>query len=327
MKKLLALFLTLLTVIFAITACGTPDNDDNGEAVKIRVGYMAGPTGMGMAKLIHDNGGVAGNDKYSFTKYTDANAAATALANGSIDVICLPTNNAMMNYNKSNPNSQVLALNCLNSLYVVTDKNTTLNSLSELEGKTIYTLKNGTPALILRAILAENGINATVSTTAPNGNEILLPADIGALVTAGSVDIALMPEPIVTSSTLANKDYSVDINLANATDMTIAMGCIVGNKSFVSENKESIDAFLNEYKASIEYIVNPDNKENAATYVVETGVMGAAPAAKKALTNLGTQIAYIDGADIKNILTNMYTQVGLNTVGGKIPEDEFFYEK
>ena len=60
---------------------------------------MQGPTGMGMAKLIHDNGGVSGNEKYTFTKFEDVQAATAAILSGAIDFACLPTNNASIIYN------------------------------------------------------------------------------------------------------------------------------------------------------------------------------------------------------------------------------------
>ena len=70
MKKIIALFL-LITTLFSLSACSCFQGNDKNppERIKIRIGYMAGPTGMGMAKLISDNGGLEnGNEKYSFTK-------------------------------------------------------------------------------------------------------------------------------------------------------------------------------------------------------------------------------------------------------------------
>ena len=94
MKKIIATLLllaTLLTATFAFTACNllqknddddktqgdgndnkTPGKDDDDKTpiddTVIKIGYMQGPTGMGMAKLIHDNGGIQGNEKYQFVK-------------------------------------------------------------------------------------------------------------------------------------------------------------------------------------------------------------------------------------------------------------------
>ena len=55
MKKIISLILVLVLCATALISC----SDEEPGADKIRIGYMAGPTGMGMAKLIHDNGGEA----------------------------------------------------------------------------------------------------------------------------------------------------------------------------------------------------------------------------------------------------------------------------
>ena len=171
MKKIIATLLllaTLLTATFAFTACNllqtnddddktqgdgndnkTPGNDDDDKTpiddTVIKIGYMQGPTGMGMAKLIHDNGGVNGNEKYQFVKYGKATDAIAALISGEIDTACLPTNNASIIYNTKNEAVQALAINCLNSLFLMTKTGTTITSFEQLEGKTIYTISNGTP--------------------------------------------------------------------------------------------------------------------------------------------------------------------------------------
>ena len=333
MKKIIATLLILSLTLIALASCLPGSNNKKPEATKIRVGYMAGPTGMGMAKLISDNGGLEnGNDKYSFTKYADTKLAKEDLAAGKIDVICLPTNEAAMYVEIVDENAKVLAINCLNSLYLLTDKNTTVTSLKELEGQTVYTIKNGTPRLVLEYIIKEAGLDIEVSYSV--GNTVMdTPADLSAQVIAGNIPYAVMPEPLVTSSLLAitkNGDtsisYSVDVDLADEwakiCDTPVVMGCILADGDFATYNKKLLNDFLTEYKASIEYIANPTNLDSAANYIVETGVMAAAPAAKKALSNLGDAIAYLDGKEMKDALVSFY-----NALGIALPDDSFYYEK
>ena len=334
MKKVISIILIVLTLLSVSLMCvGCVDKSDT-----IRIGYMAGPTGMGMAKLIHDNGGIDGNDKYTFTKYSDTTTAKADLAAGKVDIICLPTNDAAVYYNTKGKSVEVLAINCLNSLYVLTDKNTTVNSFEELAGQTIYTCKNGTPPAVLKYLLEANGINATVSHTY-NDKEIVKPEDIAALFASSELagganppPIVVMPEPMVTSSLLAvqkngNPDieYSVDLSLetawAKVEQTPITMGCIVADKAFADANKDKLNAFLEEYEASVEFIGNIENIETAAEYVVETAVMNAAPAAKKALLNLGDAISYIDGDDMRAAL-----EAFLEAINIALPDDNFYYD-
>ena len=294
---------------------------------------MAGPTGMGLAKLISDNTaeGVE-NTKYTFEKFTDTEKATAALTAGTIDAICIPTSDAAKYYNTVDDSNVVLAINTLNTLFVLTDKNTTVTSFAELEGKTVYTCKNGTPKVILDTLIKKAGINATVLTSV-DGKEIKTPQQLGEQVIAGNVSIAVVPEPIVTSSMLAIKkngntdiEYSIDLNLNDAWvaeyESEIAMGCIVASRSFVREHKGVIDRFLTEYKASVEFATDKNNLEAAAECVVNAGVLQAVPAAKTALTNLSGSIVYIDGKNMKNTLKEFYKAIGATS-----PDDNFYYEK
>ena len=223
MKKIFALLLLVCTLASCLVACG--------GSSKLRVGYMAGPTGMGMAKMIHDND----TDRYEFTNFaTNTQGAMAKLASGEVDVVCVPTNLAAAYYSQ-NSGIQVLAINCLNSLYVVSSKNETISSFEDLNGKTIYTCLSGTPKPIIEYVLSELDINATVATSF-DGSNIVEPKDVGALLTGGKVDIALVPEPILTSSLLeiqksgkTDIEYSVDLDVSDAwhtiNDTPVAMGC------------------------------------------------------------------------------------------------------
>lgn len=319
MKKLIALLLLLTMCALPLVSCGEPDN------TKIRVGFLAGPTGMGMAKLIYDNGGVeTGNEKYSFEKFPNTEKAKAALTAGQVDVICLPTNEAVAYYNDTDDNLTVLAINTLNTLYVLSDGNNNVESFSDLAGKTVYTCSDGTPNEIVEYLLKTAKVNATVSTEF-DGKTIKTPADLGALVTNGSLPIAIVPEPMVTASTLKNQSYSIDLNISDVweanCDTPLTMGCIVASKTFVDEHKSVIENFLDEYKASIQFIDDKNNIDASADYVVKAGVMDKAPAAKKALTNLSGAIKYIDGNEMKEALKAFYKAVGVS----EPKKDAFYY--
>ena len=328
MKKIIATLLALTLLLIGCVSIASCQKD----TTKINVGFMNGPTGIGMAQLIANNGGTEGNDSYSFEKFEDTSAAAAALQTGKLDVACLPTNEVAKIYNTANSDIQVLAINCLNSLYVVAKNGTEINSFADLEGKTVYTCKNGTPKIIFDKLISEYGLNITVKTELGEGDSatvIAKPQDLPAVIVAGKADIVLAPEPIVTNALLKTSDYSVKLDLGEAWDAKfetpIAMGCIVARKEFVSEHKSVIDKFLKEYKASIEFMSNSENLDEAAQYAVDTTIMAAAPAAKRALANLGDSIAYLDGKEMKDTLVNVYNAFGLNIIGGKLPDDEFYY--
>jgi len=331
MKKIFASLLILTLTLFAFTSCGEKEKNDNTQ---IRVGFLSGPTGIGMAKLINDNGGLTGNEKYAFRSYAaEEQPTATAkaeLLKGNVDVICLPTNEAAAYYNSTDDNSLVLAINTLNTLFFISDENNTINSLSDLEGKTIYTCENGTPKTVLEHLLESAEINATVSTNI-NGTNIGSPEHLKQQIIKGSVPIAFAPEPIVSASAFArtssNKTpYSVDLRCDDVwnsnCDSTLAMGCIVASRSFVEAHPTVIDAFLKEYKASIEFASSSQNIDSAAEYVKNAGILPNLNVAKSAIQNLGSSIAYIDGSTMKTTLEAFYNEIGITP-----PDSQFYYEK
>ena len=329
MKKLLSLLLAIVLTFSLLSSCSLVKKDDRKDPVssKINIGYLTGPTGMGMAKLIHDNGGVEGNDNYSFTSYTDSSLATADLTKGDVDIICLATNEALKYYNVDK-NIRILAVNCLNSLYIISDSDHQATNLKDLEGQTVYTCKNGTPSMILNYIIKSLNLNINVSYEI-DGKTMNTPADVRSQVIAGNLPYAVIPEPIVTASILKNSSYSVDVNLADAwasipghENTPVTMGCIVTTQKFIDENPELLNNFLDEYKASVSYIGNTENAENASKYVAECKIMDAAPAAKKALLNLGNAISYMDGNEMRTALENFYKAMGM-----PLPAAEFYYEK
>ena len=327
MKKLIALILTLILAVGAIASCAK----DNTQ---LNIGFMNGPTGRGMAKLINDNGGLTGNEKYSFEKFSNTNDATAALISGKLDMVCLPTADAAKIYNNEDAASdvQVLALNCLNSLYVVAKNEINITSFADLEGKTVLTCKNGTPKIILDALIKEYGINVTVVDYFESDDgyiTVLTPQDIPPVIKTNNADIVIAPEPIVTSALMTISNYSVKLDLGDVWDAKfdtpVAMGCIVAREDFGEEHKSLVKNFLNEYEASIEFMSNTANLEAAAGYAVDATIMAAAPAAKKAITNLGDAISYLDGKDMKNSLIKTYEVFGNSVIGGRLPDDDFYY--
>ena len=148
MKKLTALLLTLFLLLSSLTAL----------AEAPRVGVMSGPTGMGLAKLMADGG-----DAYAWEIYSAPTNATADLASGAIDLLCLPTNTAAALAVKQADYITVLAVNCLGSLYLLTDADTRIETVADLEGKTIWaSVPSSTTKPILETILQRSGVNATV---------------------------------------------------------------------------------------------------------------------------------------------------------------------
>ena len=323
MKKIISLLLFVVIAMSCIS-CTFPTATPEDDGAKMNIGVMSGPTGMGMAKLMKDN--IDSTEKYAFELYSSPQDAMADLLSRELDLLCLPTNTAATLYNKNENLISVLAINTLGSLYLLSDGNTEIKSVSELNGKTIYTsVASSTTVPILNAILEKNGVDATIEVEADHDTLV-------SRIVKGEVSLAVLPEPKVTAALVQNPTYSVDLNLSTEWDKvfenSLTMGCIVVRNEFLKAHEGAVQRFLREYKESVNYIANPENLESAAQMIFEVGVIPKLPIAKKSLANLKGSIAYLDGNEMKTSLTEFYNvllESMPQSIGGKLPTDAFYY--
>ena len=322
MKRLLCFLLATCLLLPLFVACGPDDTT-------IKVGVLAGTTGMGAVKMIEE-----ADPRYEITIYpaTTPEALLNDLTSGKVDLAAIPTNAAAKLYNKTNGGIRMLALNTLGVLHLL-DTTGTVHTLEDLEGKTVYVPMPGqNPEYILRHILAERGINATVETSIP---------DADALGTAllsnegenAAVQIAVLPQPKVTviktqaatkQVSLSTLDLSAEWNAIE--DTPIAQGCLVGRADFVDEHKRAVKEFLEAYEASIEYVRAPENLDAAADLIVKNGIIPKAPIAKAALPHCA--LSYVAGDEMKAALETFYAILfafDAKAVGGSIPSEDFYF--
>lgn len=303
------------------------------EKTNIRVAGLKGPTGLGMSKLMSDSEkGETAND-YTFSLSTEPTEIVAKITTGEVDVAAVPTNLAATLYNRTNGNVQLAALNTLGVLYIIENGNE-INSIQDLKGKTVYASGLGsTPEYIFNFILKQNGIDPE------NDLELIYAsehAEVVALCASDKASIALLPEPNVTTVLNKNTKFRVALDVteeyenacesAGIKDNFLAMGCIVVNKEFAEKNKDAFEKFLDEYKASAEYV--NENIDEAASFAVKYEIIGSEDIAKKAIPNCN--ITYIDGDEMKTGIKQFYSvlfEAQPSSVGGSLPGDDFYYEK
>ena len=313
--KLLTVIL-VVAMLFSMSSC-------TKEPETINVYTLNGTTGFGMAKMMNDH---AENEAYSFSVLTDASLITGALTSGDADIAALPTNAAANLYNKSNGDIQILAINTLGCLYLINGTGTPITSLEQLNGMTVHTPTQN-PSFIFKYICQKNNINVEIVSEKA-------PADLSADVASGAVKLAVLPEPIATA-TIAQAKQKHNITLTNDLDLTeewdkieskgsLVQGCIVARKEFVEKYPKAVEAFLEEYQASIAYL--NEHVAEASQMIVDAGIFANATVAQKAIPNCN--VAYLDGEDMKKA---METYLGvLNTVapqsiGNALPDDNFYY--
>ncbi len=295
------------------------------ELESIRIAALKGPTAMGMVKLMDD---VKDDDFFQFTIAASADEITPKLVQGELDIAAVPANLASVLYNNTQGQIQVLAVNTLGVLYIV-ERGDTVHSVEDLRGKTIYSSgKGSTPEYALEYMLSQNGIDPETDVTIEWKSEH---SECVAALAAQEGAIAMLPQPFVTTAQVQDDSIRVALDLteeweklsSEESPATLITGVVVARKAFVEEQKATVDSFLTEYAASVEYVNS--NVDEAAVLVGQFDIVPEA-VAKKALPECN--ITFIAGEEMKSQLSGyLQTLFDQNpkAVGEAMPGDDFYY--
>lgn len=296
------------------------NQDNQTETIyNFNIAALKGPTAIGFLNMMEENK----NNNYSI--FASPDEVVSKIINKEVDIAAVPANLASVLYNKTNGDITTLAINTLGVLYLV-ENGDTINSIEDLKGKTIVaTGKGATPEYALNYILEKAGISNDVKIEFKTEH-----SEAATLLAEGKADVAMLPEPFVTSAIEKNPNLKVALNITEEWEKldensTLITGVLIGRKSIVDENKDKIDAFLNDYKNSIEK-ANSNLEETAQ--LAENYDIFPKNVALKAIPKCN--INYIDGEKMQILLSN-YLNILNNqnpkAIGGNLPDENFYYKK
>lgn len=332
MKKALAVVLSLL-LIFSVVSCDNEatqtssietSSQDVVNDTKINIAVLKGPTAFGSLGVMANEENA---DKYNFTVAAAPEEVTGKIIKGEYDIAAVPTNLAATLYNKTNGEVQMLAVNTLGTLYVVS-KNVEINSVADLKGKTIYISgQGGIPEFAFDYILAQNSIDPENDVTIEFKSEH---SEVVALLASSESGIAVLPEPFVTNANAKDENIKVALDLTKewrtvGEGSELVMGCLVIRKSFAEENKDAVLKFLDEYKKSIE--LTATDVEYVAQLSGQFDIVPEA-VAKKAIPNCN--IKYLDGEEMQTAVNGFLTvlfNAEPKSVGGNLPDDTLYFKK
>ncbi|MDO4327755.1 MAG: ABC transporter substrate-binding protein [Lachnospiraceae bacterium] len=307
----------------------TPEAADSGEGAAVRIGSLKGPTSMGLVFLMEmAEEGKAAN-QYDFTMVTAADELLPKVISGDVDIALIPANVASVLYNKTQGQISVIDINTLGVLYVVASDDS-IQSMEDLKGRTIYmTGKGTTPDYVFQYLLSANGLSESDVTLEFKSEA----AEVAALLKEQPDAIGVLPQPFVTAACAQNEALKIVLDLTKEWDdaqkeggSRLVTGVTVVRNEFLEEYPDAVEAFLKEHEKSAAYV--DDQVDQAAELVAKTGIIEKAPVAKKALPYCN--ITCITGSEMKDALSG-YLQVLFDqdptSVGGKLPEDGFYYVK
>lgn len=313
----------------APTAEPTPEITAAPVGEDVNVAVLKGPTGLGAAKLMAENEAGESVNHYTFSVLAEPTEAVAGLSRAEepFDIAAVPTNLASTLYHKTDGGVQLLALNTLGVLYLL-EKGDTVHSMADLAGKTIYATGQGAnPEYVLNYLLRQNGLEPGKDVTV----EWKASDELTTLMASGKIDLCMLPVPAATSVLMQNTDVRKAVSLTDEWENSgaggvLTMGCVVARTEFVKEHPEAVKAFLEEYGASIGYISDTTNLDDAATLAETYGIVPKAAVAKKALPD--ANLCFITGNDMIAGIQGYYEVLYAAdpaSIGGSIPDGAFYF--
>lgn len=298
------------------------------EKISVDVGVLRGPSGISMIKMISDNPVLGEGVQVNYTIEQSPDVLNSKLLSGEIELATIPTNTAATLYNKGVP-YQLACMNTWGVMYVVSNGKI-INSWADLRGQTIGAVAKGASSdVVFRYLLSQNGIDPDKDITL---NYNPSPVELAQMVIAGKISVAALPEPWVSVALSKNPQIKVGLDLQKewskiqGSNTPFAQTCLVVNQEFAVNHPQIVQKFLDEYAKNIDWV--NENPQLAADLIKNTDIGIPADVAMAAIPRCN--LKYLGSQESKPAVDkylNVLLQFSPETVGGKIPDDKFFYQK
>lgn len=306
------------------------DEETPREPTTLDVGYGPGPVAFPLAKMAQD-GLPEMNASIAPQAWSTADQLKALVTAEQVDLASTPLTNAMLLYNKG-ANVKLVNVGVWGMLYVVSP-DTTLTELAQLKGKEIAVAgKGGIHDLLFRHLLISQGLDPDKDMTITYMDF----ADMQTKLAMGEITYAVLNEPGASGAVLAAKQQGVA--LVRGIDLQAEWADAVGDPEAkipwagyivigdAVEDTELIDAFVKEYAAAAEWVNG--NAAEAGPAIESMDAKMKAPAVADSL-----QFARLDpssASDAREAIEAFYTELlktaDPESIGGKLPDDGFYYQ-
>lgn len=323
MKKVLSVFLAVL-ITLSFAACSAAKT----EPIDVNAYVISGPTGIGAVNMMSKAENGEGSENYNFTVVASPDEVVSKISTKEADIAAVATNMAASLYNKTDGGVKIIAVNTMGVLYVLNNTGAPISSIADLKGRTVYTTGQGAnPEYIINYLLTENGIDPQ------NDVKIEYKAEGSELVPVWATEpdaVIIAPQPVASTITAKYEGATQSLDLTDewekiSPDSRLMMGCVVVRTEFLNEHPEAVDAFLKDYEQSINAVT--EDVEGTAALCEQYGIVASAGVAKAAIPYCN--VCFVTGSEMKNQLTgylNVLYSANPKSVGGAIPDDDFWYE-
>jgi NitT/TauT family transport system substrate-binding protein len=311
--------LTIATTVLVAAGCTTTPAPET-TTTTVRVASLTGPTTMSLVGLLSE-------DRYAVDVYGTADEVVPLLTQGTVDVACIPANLAAVLDSKTDGAIQVLSINVLGVLSVL-EHGSTVNSLADLRGRTVYSTGQGTtPQYVLEHLLRQVGLDPGTDVTVEYLSEA---TEVAARLAAEPGAIGVLPQPYATAVLTQHPDVRQAVDLSTAwddldPDSRLVTAVTVVRRDFAEAHPDAVQALLVDLQSSVT-LVN-ESPDLAAPLIVSAGVVDSADVAEQAIP--ASHLVAITGTAMRTALEG-YLQVLYDadpaSVGGAMPGDDFYLD-
>ena len=317
--------LVVVVIAFALVLGGCVTEGTYADA-PVNIVAIRGPSSLGMLRLMEESELGQTLNNYNFEIVAMPDAIPSLIVRGEADIAAVPVNMSSILYSATDGDVLALVVATMGVLHIV-DTTGEIGSIEDLRGRTIFASARGaTPEFILNYVLNMNGLvpdeDVYIDWRADH-------AEIAALLQHGQAQIAMLPEPFV-STVLAQIDgLNVALDLTEEwnrvqPDYGLVMTAVIGRREFVEANPEALAIFLEEYARSIEFMNT--HTEAAAALAVAYEIIPNPAIAAQAIPR--SNVVFITGEQMQRYLQGMLTVLyneNPGSVGGALPGDDFFF--
>jgi NitT/TauT family transport system substrate-binding protein len=323
--------LSILLIIISLVTVGCSEisksNVEDEKPEKIIIQAPAAPPTSPLIKLVEDSmltESVEGGN-IEFIIYKTVEEATARIARGEADFTVLPVNVASKLYNKE-ADISLLNVNTWGILYLLS-RNGEIKTWEDLKGKELFVGAQGSsPDVITRYLLGKNGIkDGEVTISYGTSPEILQ------WMIAGKTDLVVLPEPMVTQGLIKAEgmqigmDYSKEWENTNGEGSKLPQTGIVVRTTFAKEYPNAVEDFQNAYKNALDIVVK---EPSSVAPLIEEKIEIPGAVFEKSMER--TKLEFVNAQEAKNdveIYLNALNEIAGDMIGGKLPDEGFYYKK
>lgn len=270
MKRVL-LAISLVALLGGLAACGTSSSStaNNEDTQTVTLGYFPNinhvPAMVAKAEGFYQEH-LGENVSIEYKTFPDGASFMTALKTGEIEAGLVGPGPAMNNYT-TGTDVKILAGGSTGGTVVLARKDSGIETLEDIEGKTFITPRVGcTHNVQFETYMKENGITSErIGGTMVHSTG--KPAQYQAMFESGKVDVAVAPEPwasVLAQEANANVIVSAD---EVSFGQTLPASVLVSSGELVENNPELIQKIIDAHKQAITFI--NDNPEESKEITIQ----------------------------------------------------------